>query len=210
MKRDTFAAALAAVALAACATPAPAPAPVAVAPAWSSPLPHGGTVAELNRWWTQFDDPLLARLVAAAEGVSPSIASAGARLAEARATRVGATAALLPSLDASANVGRGRPDVSLPLGTTESAALQASWELDVFGRNRAARDAAGARRRAPTPPGTTRASSSPPKPRTSMSACAPARRCLAQARLDADSRAETARLTGSACKAASSRAATPP
>jgi outer membrane protein TolC len=34
---------------------------------------------------------------------------------------------------------------ALPMGTTSQAALQASWEIDVFGANRAARDAAQAR-----------------------------------------------------------------
>ncbi|HEY4957651.1 MAG TPA: TolC family protein, partial [Caldimonas sp.] len=197
MKRDTLAAALVTAALAGCAASAPMPATLAaVAPAWSSPLPHGGTLAELNRWWEQFDDPLLARLVAAAEGVSPSIASAGARLAEARATRTGATAALLPSLDATANVGRGRQDVSLPLGTSEGIGLQASWELDVFGRNRAARDAAGARlsgAEASWHDARVVVAAETANQYVGLRACE-AR--LAQARLDADSRAETARLTG--------------
>ena len=117
----------------------------AVAPAWQAPLPHGGRLVELDQWWAQFDDPLMARLVTAAEGVSPSIASAGARIAEARATRVGAEAALLPQVNATASASRGRPDLALPLATASNAGLQASWELDVFGGNRAGRSAAEAR-----------------------------------------------------------------
>src|SRR6188472_3743205 len=116
----------------------------AFALAWHAPLPHDGDVAELRRWWAQFDDPLLARLVDAAESASPTIASAAARIADAQARRAVAGAALLPSLDATANAGRGRQDVSVPLGTSSGIGLQASWEIDVFGRNRAARDAAEA------------------------------------------------------------------
>ena len=89
--------------------------------------------------------PLLARLVDAAEVASPTIASAAARIADARSRRAAAGAALLPSLDAGASAGRGRQDLSLPVGTSTSIGLQASWELDVFGGNRAARDAAEAR-----------------------------------------------------------------
>jgi hypothetical protein len=80
------AAALHAAAPATSQTPAPAvalvPAPSAPAangadPAsplpsnWQAPLPHGGTVAKLADWWRQFDDPLVAQLVTAAQAVSP-------------------------------------------------------------------------------------------------------------------------------------------
>ena len=70
------------------------------------------------------------------------MAAARTRIEQARATRTAAGAALLPTLDANLSASRGFQDMTLPLGTTTSAALQASWELDLFGRNRAARDAA--------------------------------------------------------------------
>ncbi|HEV7577849.1 MAG TPA: efflux transporter outer membrane subunit [Caldimonas sp.] len=196
MKPDSLAATLFALALAGCAATGAgtAPAPV-VASAWQAPLPHGGDVAALRRWWTQFDDPLLARLVDAAEVASPTIASAQARIAEARASRAAAGAALLPALDASANVGRGRQDVSLPSGTSESIGLQASWELDVFGRNQAARDAAGARvagARATWHDARVVVAAETANQYLALRTC---ESLLAQARLDAASRAETARLT---------------
>ena len=146
MNRAALLTAAAAIALIGCAGAPVEPDPaLAVAPAWQAPLPHDGRLGELDQWWAQFDDPMLARLVAAAEGVSPTIASAGARIAEARASRVGAEAALLPTLGATASAGRGRQDLALPVANTSSAGLQASWELDVFGGNRAGRDAAEAR-----------------------------------------------------------------
>ena len=186
---------LAALAFAGCAiTEPPRPTPPA-AGAWQAPLPHGGSVGELRHWWTQFDDPLLARLVDAAEAASPTIASAGARIAEARARQVQAGAALVPAVDANANVVRGRQDLTLPTGTSAGASLQASWELDVFGRNRAARDAAQARSAAA---GASWHDARVVVAAETANAYVDLRACearLAQARLDAASRAETARLT---------------
>jgi outer membrane protein, multidrug efflux system len=120
---------------------APDPKPAAtVADRWQAPLPHGGTVAELARWWAQFDDPLLDRLVGAAQSASPTLASAASRIEQARAARTAAGAALLPALDANAAAARGVQDVTLPHGTSASVGLQASWELDLFGRRGAALD----------------------------------------------------------------------
>ena len=201
MRRDAFAALVVAAQVAACATsPAPAPAAAPIAPGWYAPLPHGGTLAALEHWWAQFDDPALSRLVDAAETVSPDIASAGARIADARARRTAAGAALLPSLGATVSATRGRQDLSFPIGTSEAAGLQASWELDVFGRGRAARDAAESRLAG--------AASRWHAARVSVAAetanlYVELRACearLAQARLDADSRGETARLTGLSMK----------
>ena len=112
---------------------------------WHAPLPHNGRVMRLGARWQQFDDPLLARLVAAAQQVSPTIATARSRIEQSRASRVAAGAALVPSLDAGASVSRGRQDLSFPLATSASASLQAAWEIDLFAGNRAAADAAQAR-----------------------------------------------------------------
>ncbi|HZE92910.1 MAG TPA: efflux transporter outer membrane subunit, partial [Rhizobacter sp.] len=132
--------------LSACANLPPPPTLAAAAPAqWQAPLPHNGQLSDLNRWWQQFNDPLLSQLIGSAQDVSPSLASARARIEESRATRAQAVGALLPNLNASASAQRGRQDPSLPLASTSSVGLQASWEIDLFGGNRAARDAAQAR-----------------------------------------------------------------
>ncbi|HET6600036.1 MAG TPA: TolC family protein, partial [Burkholderiaceae bacterium] len=126
----------------------PEPAATAAAvlpPAWQAPLPHEGRIGRLHDWWSQFDDELLVQLIDAAQAASPSLASAASRIEQARATRVAAGAALLPTLDASASLSRGRPDFVTPLATVGSVGLQAGWELDLFGGRRAARDAAQAR-----------------------------------------------------------------
>jgi len=139
---------LAAVLLAACAgTPAPrdTPSPADVPAQWQAPLPHSGRAADLTRWWQQFDDPLLAQLVDAAEKASPTLAAAQARIAQARATRTAAGAALVPAVDADASIVRGRQDFISPLGTLAQGGVQAQWEIDLFGGGRAGRDAAQAR-----------------------------------------------------------------
>ncbi|MEZ2293029.1 efflux transporter outer membrane subunit [Variovorax sp. RCC_210] len=135
---------------------------------WNAPLPHGGSLAVLADWWRQLDDPLLVELIGAAEAASPNVASAAARVAEARSTRVQAGAALLPSLDGTASASRGTSgfssgapstggsassagsassselSASTPV-TTLQAGLQSKWEVDLFGRLRADRDAAQAK-----------------------------------------------------------------
>ena len=75
----------AALTLAACATTAP-PTPVALqAPAaWQAPLPHQGSLQALAQWWTRLNDPLLVELIASAQTVSPGLAQAQSRVAQAR------------------------------------------------------------------------------------------------------------------------------
>jgi outer membrane protein, multidrug efflux system len=114
-------------------------------PQWYAPLPHNGTLADLTLWWQQFNDPVLVELVEAAQTANPTVASAKSRIAQARATRIAAGAALLPTLDASASIQRGNNQPPLPLATTAQAGLQTAWEIDLFGGNRAAADAAQAR-----------------------------------------------------------------
>ena len=118
---------------------------VSVPAQWYAPLPHGGALTELTRWWQQFDDPLLVRLIDAAQAVSPSVASAAARIEQSRAGVVGAGAALVPTLDATASAMRGRPDFLSGTGSSASAGVQAAWELDLFGARRHAASAAQAR-----------------------------------------------------------------
>jgi multidrug efflux system outer membrane protein len=132
--------------LAACAATAPRPAPeVAIPLNWSAPLPHNGSVTDLAQWWREQNDPLLVSLIDAAQRVSPTLATAVSRIEQARATQVASAAALLPTLDAGASIVRSSQQSAVPLGTTTQAALQAGWELDLFGGNRSARRSAQAR-----------------------------------------------------------------
>lgn len=155
--------------LAACASTAPpATVPPQLPVQWQAPLPHNGTLTDLSQWWQQQGDPLLVELIAAAQRVSPGVSAARARIAQARATQVGAAASLGPSLDASASASRAPAQstggfgggtssgvgsgvggtgfsTNSPPATTLQAGLQAAWEIDLFGGNRANLDAAQAR-----------------------------------------------------------------
>ena len=132
--------------LSACAVLQPPTQVAASAPdRWQAPLPHGGTLADLSRWWQQLQDPLLVELIESAQRVSPTLATAASRIEQARATRVAAGSELLPSLDAAGSASRGNTQPPVPLATTVQAGLQTSWELDLFGGNRAAARAAQAR-----------------------------------------------------------------
>lgn len=124
-------------------TPPTASAPIAAQ--WHAPLPHDGQLTDMSQWWAQFDDPLMLRLIEAAQQVSPTLAQATARIADARAARVARRAALMPALDATASASRGRTELGTPAGTATSAGVQFSWELDLFGAGRAGADAALAR-----------------------------------------------------------------
>ncbi len=132
--------------LAACAiAPPPASVSASTTPQWQAPLPHQGQLGALSTWWQRLDDPLLVQLITAAQEASPSVATAASRIQQARATSVAAGAALGPTLDASASASRGVSQPGVPVATVLQGGLQAAWEVDVLGRNRAAQSAAQAR-----------------------------------------------------------------
>ena len=112
---------------------------------WQAALPHSGNLTDLSQWWKSLGDPLLVELIDAAQNVSPTLASAKSRIAQARATRTAAGAALLPTLDASLSATRGLTQPPAATATTVQGGVQAAWEIDLFGGNRAASDAAVAR-----------------------------------------------------------------
>ncbi len=143
--RTFFTAALTLMLAACSTTPPPAQVQTAVATGWQAPLPHSGSLEGLARWWAQVDDPLLVELIESAQAVSPGIAQASSRIAQARATQVASRAALVPSLDGQASASRGFNEQVRSTATTVQAGLQASWELDLFGGNAATRTAAGER-----------------------------------------------------------------
>ena len=112
---------------------------------WQSPLPHNGKVSDLAQWWSGLNDPLLVQLIEGAQATSGSLADARARIAQARANRVAAGAALGPLLDASANASRGVQQPGTSAANNFGMGLQATWEADLWGGNAAASNAAQAR-----------------------------------------------------------------
>nr|EKV4470196.1 efflux transporter outer membrane subunit [Pseudomonas aeruginosa]ELQ7873435.1 efflux transporter outer membrane subunit [Pseudomonas aeruginosa] len=102
-------------------------------------------------WWKSFGDPQLDQLMGEALANSPSMAQAQARLNAAIARSKGARAALFPSvsLDASASEQKLTynsifPRDVVPKGWNDygAASLNFGWELDFWGKNRSALDAA--------------------------------------------------------------------
>lgn len=103
-----------------------------------------------DHWWTAFGDPQLDRLEAEALAANPTLAIAKARLDRAVALAGTARSALSPDVAANAKSTRERfseHDVIPPpyAGSTQTAsrmALDFSYELDFWGKNRAALAAA--------------------------------------------------------------------
>ena len=167
----------------------------AVATAWQAPWPHNGTVTDLTQWWQGQGDLLLVELISAAQAVSPSVSQAQARIATARTNQALARSALLPNVSAQAGVSRGITPPGIALATTSQAGLQAAWELDLVGANRAVSNAALANvegSQAQWHDARVSVAAEVANLYYSLSTCT---QQVALAQRDAASRAETARLT---------------
>lgn len=118
-----------------------------LAPAPADAAPQAPLAAE---WWREFGDETLNRLVAQSLQDNPSLKLARARLARAQAVTEVASAARLPQLNGQLDMTRQRytangavpPPLAGSISESGTAQFSASWELDFFGRNRAALDAA--------------------------------------------------------------------
>ncbi|MFC3579565.1 efflux transporter outer membrane subunit [Sphingomonas hylomeconis] len=102
-------------------------------------------------WWTAFGDPQLTGLIAEALTASPDVAAATARIASAEALAQQSGAALRPSLTLDGQVGGnkqsenlGIPPAFVPKGIQDTGRITAtaSFNLDLWGKNRAALAAA--------------------------------------------------------------------
>ncbi len=123
---------------------------IRAAAAWQSALPalpHGGSTAQLVDWWTQLKDPALDALMQAAQSGSATLATALSRVAQARAGAARADSALSPQLSANAQASRAVQGPKAPAATALTAGFQASWEIDLWGANSAALNAAQLRAR---------------------------------------------------------------
>ena len=129
---------------------------------WQAPLPHAGKLESLKQFWQQFDDALLLELIDSAQQVSPNIAAAKTRIAQARSARVSQSANARPTLDGTFSTTRSvqQPEIdasggnngagvggtagggfgggSFGSGASNSTqiGLQSAWELDIFGANK--------------------------------------------------------------------------
>ena len=112
------------------------------------------SAATLDHWWLLFNDPALTALEDEAFRTGPDARTQAARILEARAVKNSLIAQTLPQGHIAANASReheyniGPAENSLfPIGGTydsETANLNVSWELDLFGRLAQARKVAKA------------------------------------------------------------------
>src|SRR3954463_268814 len=146
LRKSGFIAAVAA-SIAGCTTPPPA-----------RPAPPGGglratTINDLHleRWWTNFNEPALTSLIDEALANNLDLQVAMARIEAERAQVTLARGALYPTLDVGANAGRARvsrvgatpiPSGFPATGNDYRIGLNASYELDLWGKYRAATRAA--------------------------------------------------------------------
>jgi len=149
--------------LAGCASgPTPATPDVHVPAAFEAPSDVTQPGTSLERWWSAYNDPQLERLIDQALATAPDARSALTRLAEAVAVRGGALSAYWPqggvqssAAPTATNLVSGPSAIDIPgvgpvtlddSGTTNSynADFAVSWEIDLFGRQHAARGKANA------------------------------------------------------------------
>ena len=135
--------------LAACSVGTPYRRPdIALPQQWNAPASDAsGTVWPASDWWRGFGSDRLNELIAQAQKSNDDLAGAVARVQEADAQLRIAGAPLLPSLNLGATATRERASVSGEgpgVFNVFNPVLTASYELDFWGKNRAARAAARA------------------------------------------------------------------
>ena len=91
----------------------------------------------LHQWWKGFNDKVLDQLVEHALAGSPDRKIAENRVLEARGLRLSTIGALFPQVGASADAARAKnASTGFKAGELYDAQFDASYELDLFGRNR--------------------------------------------------------------------------
>jgi NodT family efflux transporter outer membrane factor (OMF) lipoprotein len=113
---------------------------------WSgatTPAAAGQAATDLAAWWQRFNDPTLTALVTEALQANTSVRSAQAALQQARAQRDVQQAGMGPSVGATGSARRSASGGNDATNTFQTG-FDASWEPDVFGRNRSALSASEA------------------------------------------------------------------
>src|SRR5262245_51422217 len=139
--------------LSACTAPpvhSPVPSvPLSAAFAQGAPTQAGGQAFD-SAWWAGYAGPTLTALVAEALVANQDVAIALQRVAQARAGRDAQSSRLWPTVSLEASASRSETGLPAPVkqGLPDTRALRAgvdvSWEIDLGGGVRAARDAAQA------------------------------------------------------------------
>lgn len=103
-----------------------------------------------SRWWAIYHDAQLDTLVSRAVAGNPGLRSASDRIAQAQALAGGANAGLMPGVNGSAEfqrlhfseVGETPPPLAGGVSWDNNIDIKASYDLDLWGRNRAALESA--------------------------------------------------------------------
>jgi multidrug efflux system outer membrane protein len=150
MIRKLLSGAIAIIAAGCANTPPPGLPPGDVPAAFEQKAPANAPVWPARDWWTHYGDPQLGALMDQAQANNLDIIQAAARLRQADARARQAGAALLPTLGAAGSVNSlyGQANGTSLHETDYSAGLEASYELDFWGKNRDVLDSANAAVRA--------------------------------------------------------------
>jgi outer membrane protein, multidrug efflux system len=134
-----------------CATPVPQAIQTQNLPSnFTGPVVDGSPVWPKNDWWKEFGSDEMSGLIVQAQSDNLDLAAAAARVVQAEANTDIAGSALWPTLNGTASATRSRngqgsvtinpttgaPQVGSFTGNQFSVGVQASYELDIFGRNR--------------------------------------------------------------------------
>lgn len=104
---------------------------------------QNAAAVDIQAWWQHLNDAQLNNLIARAFENNATFLAAEQALIQARAQSQAAGAALLPSIGASTGANRSRTG-NAEQRTRYSAGLDASWEIDLWGRKSSAADASAA------------------------------------------------------------------
>ena len=116
-----------------------APDRTAIEPPLPAQFALAGETAAPDLWWQAFADQELDNWQAVALADNPGVQIIAARWRAAQAVARGSAAGLIPSL--SASIGQTRSGGDQPHTELSSGGLSAAYELDLWGRIRAGRDA---------------------------------------------------------------------
>ncbi len=104
---------------------------------------HSTQAPVSTTWWESFNDPLLTNYINQAVQKNKDIEIAKANILKARAARSQTNASFWPSLGFTSSNGKSKTTDNI--STRYDSSFDASWEIDIFGGNRRALEAATAR-----------------------------------------------------------------
>ncbi|MBF0110778.1 MAG: efflux transporter outer membrane subunit [Magnetococcales bacterium] len=115
---------------------------------WQAALPHDGSRENMTQWWGRFEDETLNRLLAATLDHHPGLEGAWAAIEIARAGLVvqeaGGTVKTELAASATRSGNHGNSPQTYEMSTAASV-VDATWEIDLFGRIRRASESASAK-----------------------------------------------------------------